>query len=41
MKPLAFVLLMIALHLGIASISASRHLLLGSSSVALVASAER
>ena len=41
MKPLAFVLLVIALHLGVASIAASRHLLLGSSSVELAASAER
>lgn len=41
MKPLAFVLLMIALHLGVASLSASRHLLLGSSTVELTASAER
>lgn len=41
MKPLTFVLLMIALHLGVASLSASRHLLLGSSTVELAASTER
>jgi hypothetical protein len=41
MKPLAFVLLLIALHLGVASLSASRHLLVGSRSLELAASAER
>jgi hypothetical protein len=28
MRPLAFVLLVVALHLGVASVAASRHLLL-------------
>ena len=41
MKPLAFVLLIVALHIGLASVAASRHLLLGSSAVELATSAER
>jgi len=41
MKPLAFVLLMLALHLGVAAMAASRHLLLAPSQVALAASPER
>ena len=35
MKPLAFVLLVVALHLGVASIAASRHLLCAPTHVAL------
>jgi hypothetical protein len=38
MKPLAFALLVIALHLGIAALSASRHSRLASSSFALITS---
>jgi hypothetical protein len=37
MKPLAFVLIVVALHVGVASVAASRHLLRGEVSVALVA----
>jgi hypothetical protein len=35
MKPLAFVLIVVALHVGVASVAASRHLLRGEVSVAL------
>jgi hypothetical protein len=41
MKPLAFVLLMVALHLGVAAMAASRHLLLTPSQVELAAHPER
>lgn len=37
MKPLAFVLLVIALHLSVAGIAASRHALLAPTSLALLA----
>jgi len=36
MKPLAFVLLVIALHVGVASVAASRHLLHAELSIPLV-----
>ncbi len=36
MKPLAFALLVIALHLGVATMAASRHQLLAPASFALV-----
>jgi hypothetical protein len=36
MKPLAFVLIVIALHLGVAAAAASRHLLFAPTQVALL-----
>ncbi len=36
MKPLAFVLLVIALHVGVASVSATRHLLRADVSIPLL-----
>ena len=37
MKPLAFVLIVVALHLGVATMAASRHTLLASTSIPLLA----
>jgi hypothetical protein len=37
MKPLTFVLIVVALHLGVATVAASRHMLLASTSLPLLA----